>query len=251
MGKGFRNGQGKGIGERQGQGIGLVDVWLCWELGDQGLIYPGRVAGNTFFVREGSRRNAKKTFCPRRATKDHEENLLSAKGREGQLLIRGGLGGTPFFHEGPLRTTKKTFCPRRGREGQLLIRGGLGGIPFFHEGPLRTTKKTFCPRRAAKNIFIPFFHEGLRRTALHLFGPRRAPTRGAPTGWGTAVDNGWAGGCLNCFSPVAKGPKGGISNGRIMGFGDGLQFGLAGKGGWAGRHVRGRGGRFGTAGMRP
>ena len=92
---------------------------------------------------------------------------------------------------------------------------------------------------------------GPRRTALHLFGPRRAPTRGAPTGWGTAVGNGWAGGCLNCFSPVAKGPKGGISNGRIMGFGDGLQFGLAGKGGWAGRHVRGRGGRFGTAGMRP
>ena len=113
-------GWGRGLSERAGEGDraagagdGLVDVWLCWELGDQGLIYPGRVAGNTFFVREGSRRNAKKTFCPRRATKDHEENLLSAKGREGQLLIRGGLGGTPFFHEGPLRTTKKTFCPRR------------------------------------------------------------------------------------------------------------------------------------------
>ncbi len=107
------------------------------------LVYPRRAGKNTFFVHEGPRRTMKKTFvrscfglstkgggehlfCPRRATKDHEENLRKVM----FWSVHEGRGRTPFLStkgreenhfkiiiwsvlEGPLRAMKKTFCSRR------------------------------------------------------------------------------------------------------------------------------------------
>ena len=148
--------------------------------------------GNTFVHggHGGPRRTATATatsFCPRRATKEHEEwqrqhlcprrtrraaencngdcsFFLSTKGHEGTRRTatatplsaedtegRGELQRRlqlPFVHEGPRRATKN--C-----NGNTFVRGG-------HGGPRRTataTATSFCPRRVTKE------HEGTRRTA--------------------------------------------------------------------------------------
>ena len=84
-------------------------------------------------------RAAEKTFFdPRRATKDHEENLC-------KVIIwavhKGPGQRKPFLstkgHEGPRRTPLQDHnlgCPQRAAEKTF----------FVHEGPRRTTKKTFA-----------------------------------------------------------------------------------------------------------
>ena len=105
-------------------------------LRDHDLVCPRRAGENTF-------------FDPRRATKDHEENLC------GIMIwsVHEGRGRTPFLiHEGPRRTTEKTFA----RIMIWSVHEGRGRTPFFglstkgggehlFEGPRRTTKeKTFA-----------------------------------------------------------------------------------------------------------
>ena len=94
-------------------------------------------------------------FCPRRATKDHEErqrqHLLSAKGREERqrqhLLSTKG-------HERHARTaTATSFCPRRARRATKNGNGNTLLSTKGHEGPRRTATAT------------PFVHEGARRAA--------------------------------------------------------------------------------------
>ena len=157
--------------------------------------------GNTFVHggHGGPRRTATATatsFCPRRATKEHEELqrqhicprrtrraaencngdcnfLLSTKGHEGTRRTatathlstedtegRGELQRRlqlPFVHEGPRRNTKN--C-----NGNTFVHGGYGG-------PRRTataTATSFCPRRATKE------HEELQRQHICLRRTRRA-----------------------------------------------------------------------------
>ena len=123
---------------------------------------PRRAGENTF-------------FCPRRATKGHEENLCKVM----IWSIDEGLRRTPF-------------CPRKaakGREGprRKPLQGHNLGCPR------RAGENTFfCPRRATKGheenlckVMIWSIDEGLRRTpfcprkaAKGREGPRRKPLQG-------------------------------------------------------------------------
>ena len=146
----------------RGAGIGGRAGWLA----NGGVLVEISAEGrgehlNTFLStkgREGARRTATATsFCPRRATKDHEERQL-------QLL---------FVHEGPLRATKG----REERQLQLL---------FVHEGPLRATKDH--EERLRQLLFV---HEGpLRATKgreerlRQLLFVHEGPLRATKNGYG-------------------------------------------------------------------
>ena len=166
---------------------------------------------------EGPRRTATATatsFCPRRATKEHEELqrqhicprrtrraaencngdcnfLLSTEGREGPRRATKNCNGNTFVHGGhggPRRTataTATSFCPRRAtkeheelqRQHICPRRGGRGELqrrlqlPFVHGGPRRATKN------CNGNTFVHGGHGGPRRTATATatsFCPRRA-----------------------------------------------------------------------------
>ena len=169
------------------------------------MVCPRWAGGNTFFVHGGPRRTTEKTFagdnlvcswrtgrehlfCPRRATKDHGENLC-----KGIIWsVHGGRGGNTFFvHEGPRRATKdhgehlcrgiiwsvhggpggNTFFVHGGprRDGNLCrgiiwsVHGGRGGTPFLSteghggpRGPRRTPLQGYnlvCARWDAENTF--------------------------------------------------------------------------------------------------
>ena len=154
------------------------------------LVCPRRAAENTFFIHEGPRRTTKNTFArsyfglstkgcgehlfyPRRAAKDHEENLCKII----FWSVHEGRGRTPLQGH-------NLGCPRRAAEKTFLI----------HEGPRRTTKKTFArsyfglstkgcgenlfdPRRATKDheenlceVIIWVVHEGPRRQPFEVDG---------------------------------------------------------------------------------
>ena len=111
-----------------------------------GLSTKGR--GENLFVHEGPRRTTEKTFarssfgstvhegprrkpfCPRRATKDHGENLC-------KVIIWA-------VYKGPRR---KPFCPRRATKDheENLCKVIIWAV---YKGPRR---KPFCPRRATKD----------------------------------------------------------------------------------------------------
>ena len=112
-------------------------------------------------------------FDPRRAAKDHEENLCKII----FWSVHEGRGRTPLQGH-------NLGCPRRAAEKTFLI----------HEGPRRTTKKTFArsyfglstkgcgenlfdPRRATKDheenlceVIIWVVHEGPRRQPFEVDG---------------------------------------------------------------------------------
>ena len=115
-------------------------------LRDHDLVCPRRAGENTFF--------------PRRATKDHGENLCGII----NWSVHEGRGRTPFLtkgHEGPRRKPLRDHdlvCPRRAGENTFF------GSTKGHEGPRRKPLRDHdlvCPRRAGENTF--FVHEGPRR----------------------------------------------------------------------------------------
>ena len=137
------------------------------------MVYPRRAAEKTFFdprratkdheenlckvtiwaVHKGPRR---KPFYPRRATKDHEENLCK--------VIIWAVHERAFFDP-----RQKTFC-------KIIIRAvheGSQRKPFYprratkdHEEPLQG-HYLGCPRRAAEKTFLSTKgHEGPRRKPL-------------------------------------------------------------------------------------
>ena len=145
-----------------------------------------RAAEKTFFVHEGPRRTAEKTFArssfelftkgrrenlfyPRRATKDHEENLCKVT----VWAVHKGPQRKPFLstkgHEGPRRK------PLQGHNLGCLQRAARENL-FVHEGPRRTTKENLCkviilgcPRWAAVKTFLSTKgHEGPRRNLCRV-----------------------------------------------------------------------------------
>ena len=181
-------------------------IWSVHERGnllrDHDLVCPRRVGENTFFIHEGPRRKPLRDhdlvcprragentfFDPRRATKDHEENLC------GIMIwsVHEGRGRTPFMstkgHEGPRRKPLRDHdlvCPRRAGENTFFPRratkdheeylfkimiwsvheGNTFSSTKGHEGPRRIPLQDHdlvCPRRAGENTFL--IHEGPRRT---------------------------------------------------------------------------------------
>ena len=139
-------------------------------LRDHKLVCPRRAGENTFFdprratkdheenlcgimIWSSTKGGGEHLLCPRRATKDHGENLC------GIMIwsVHEGRGRTPFMstegHEGPRRKPlrdHKLVCPRRAGENTFYV----------HGGPRRTTRKPLrdhdlvCPRRAGENTFL-------------------------------------------------------------------------------------------------
>ena len=127
------------------------------------------------FVHGGPRRAAEtcncNIFCPRRATKDHEELQLqkgNCRTSTATLFVCEGRRrtATSFVHEGPRRATKNCNCRRATAElqlqkGNFLSAKGGGELQQQdllstkgREGPRRATKNCNC-RRATAELFCP------------------------------------------------------------------------------------------------
>ena len=116
-------------------------------------------------------------FCPRRATKEHEElqrqHICPRRTRRAAENCNGDCNFllSTEGHEGTRRTATATHLSTEDTEGRGELQRRLQ-LPFVHGGPRRNTKNCKCG-----NTFVHGGHGGPRRTATATatsFCPRRA-----------------------------------------------------------------------------